>query len=73
MALKMKPITDEAGRLRPDLDARHVPVSVMAKYFDIAPSTVWKRCAAGIYPRAGLKLIGGMQYYIPRVVMGFAP
>lgn len=72
MPLKMSPLTDEHGNKTPERDGRHVPVSVMAQYLDVAPSTVWKRHAAGVYPKTGIKQIGSFTYYIPRVVMGFA-
>ncbi len=68
MSLKMAPITDKDGHLRPDMDFRDVPVGVMALYLGIDPSTVWKRRMAGHFPKSGIRIMGKVTYYRPRVI-----
>ncbi len=72
---KMEPIRDAVtGLLRPDLDYRHVSAGVMAAYLGISPKTLWKRRVKmkGLYPKAGLVLIGSVTYYKPAVIVGGA-
>lgn len=72
MNLKMQVIRDENGHLRPDMDYRDVPLSVMAAYLAVNKATVWRRLLAGHYPEAGIRRMGSITYYRPRVICGAA-
>lgn len=68
MSVSMKPITDSDGKLRPDLDFRYVPVALMALYLGVSKQTLWRHTANGLYVR-GVKRIGRIHYYQPRVMV----
>ncbi len=68
MSARMKPITDESGALRPDLDFRFVPRQLMALYLGMHPTTLYRHTINGLYER-GTKKIGSITYYQPRVIV----
>lgn len=55
------------GLLRPDLDARWVPVSTMALYESVSTATVYTRMLDGFYPEAGVRAFGNDRRYLPKV------
>ncbi len=57
----MQPITVD-GRLRPDLDMRDVPCSVMAAYLGVTPQTVIKWAKGGEVPYVKH---GSLRYFQP--------
>lgn len=57
----MQPVVID-GRLRPDLDMRDVPVSVMAVYCGVHPDTVNDRAKRGEIPYVKH---GSVKYYQP--------
>lgn len=67
-ALLMQPLRDKDGFLRPDMDHREVPCSVMAEYLGIHPTTLRDRLLAGHYPAAGIRRRGRITYWKPRVI-----
>lgn len=68
-APRMEPVRDETGRLRPDLDMRDVPVSVMAVYSGCSVCTINLRAKRGEIPYIKH---GAIKYYQPARLFGGA-
>lgn len=70
-AARMQPIRDADGHLRPDLDHRWVPASVLALYEEVTRQCVYKRTCQGAY-QGCIKRHGNVAYYLPRKIVGAA-